>query len=260
MLLWRDGEAALAAYLVSAPGMPPEPALLASIGDAPRAAARLGIYKNNVVVRLIEALEASYPIVKRLAGDAFFRFAAQSYLAVRPPRSALLQHYGARFPAFLSGFAPAASVPYLADVARLERLYMRAFHATDRTPVDVQSAAQAQGGLKLHPSAGLMTSPHPVSRIFALHRRDGEVEETELPWEQEWLLVSRPQRHVEIRRLSAAVYAMAKALGGGHSLASATSVARAADSGVGPDEALATLIRSGAFVARRSRRASAGSP
>jgi hypothetical protein len=253
MLPWRDGEAALAAYLVSAPGARPHALLLASIGDAPRAAARLGIYKNNVFARLIEALEASYPVVKRLVGDAFFRFAAQSYIGAHPPRAALLQRYGQGFPAFLARLSPAASVPYLPDVARLERLYTRAFHAANRRPLDAMSAKAARNGLKLHPAVGLMTSPHPVSRIFALHRKP-EVEETEIPWEPEWLLVSRPHGHVEIRRLSAAVYAMAKALEKGHSPVATTEIAHATGERFEPEKALAALLASGAFVARRAAR------
>jgi hypothetical protein len=43
------------------------------------------------------------------------------------------------FPDFIEQFEPASSVPYLADVARLEMLRVRAFHAADADPLTARS-------------------------------------------------------------------------------------------------------------------------
>ena len=259
MLRLREHQESLAAYVLAAPGLSAPPALLATVRDAPSAAARLGIYKNNVFVRLIEALEASCPAVERLVGDDFFRFAARRYIPAHPPRSATLLDYGASFAAFLESFSPAASVPYLADVARLEWLYLRAYHAAEMSPLDAarwHDAPFAEGcglRLRLHPSTGLMTSPYPVSRIWELNRRARDVEETLLPAETEHLLVIRPHAQVEVRRLSPGAFAMVSAIGAGKPLGEACAAGRAVENGYESERHFAALLRGGTFVAFRER-------
>jgi hypothetical protein len=39
---------------------------------------------------------------------------------IEPPLSPILLKYGGRFPTFIETFRPTSSLPYLADVARLE--------------------------------------------------------------------------------------------------------------------------------------------
>ncbi len=50
----------------------------AIVDDAPGAAARLGIYANHFRVTLIDALAATFPVVRQLVGDGFFRTAARA--------------------------------------------------------------------------------------------------------------------------------------------------------------------------------------
>ena len=52
-----------------------------------------------------------------------------------PPRSPLLFQYGGSFADFIAGFAPAAPLPYLRDMARLEYAQGLAYHAADREPL-----------------------------------------------------------------------------------------------------------------------------
>ena len=53
--------------------------------------------------------------------------------------------YGGDFADFVEGFAPAASVPYLAAVARLERARVQAYHAADSQPLTADQLAAALG-------------------------------------------------------------------------------------------------------------------
>lgn len=82
--------------------------------------ARLAVYRNNVVGSLIDALADAFPVAQQLVGVAFFRAMAGVFARQAPPRSRILAHYGEGFAEFIEGFEPARSVPYLADVARLE--------------------------------------------------------------------------------------------------------------------------------------------
>jgi Putative DNA-binding domain len=83
-------------------------------------ARRFRVYRNNVYSGLIDVLAGRVPVVARLVGEEFFRAMARLYVEREPPASAVLIRYGASFPNFITDFPPAASVPYLADMAALE--------------------------------------------------------------------------------------------------------------------------------------------
>ncbi len=149
-----------------------DPALPAPLGvrnpDGVPATKRFDVYRNNVTISLADALETAFPVIRAVVGDAFFRAMAGVYLRAHPPTSPLMMFYGDRMPGFLTGFAPAASLPYLPDVARLELALRQAYHAADATPID---PAQL-GGLTEHsrltlaPAVRLIRSDWPIHGIF----------------------------------------------------------------------------------------------
>jgi hypothetical protein len=105
---------------------PPEHAALAVddlvvAGRIPLAR-RLGVHRNTVRGALCRALALRYPTVERLVGEAFFDQAALAYAVQDWPREPQLAAWGAGFAGFLAGHAPAAALPYLADVARFDAL------------------------------------------------------------------------------------------------------------------------------------------
>ena len=93
---------------------------------------RFAVYRNNVVVGLTETLKDAFPAVHRIVGADFFRAMARAYVMVEPPRSPILLDYGAGFPDFIRQFEPAAVLPYLADVARIERAWTLNIRCRDR--------------------------------------------------------------------------------------------------------------------------------
>ena len=96
----------------------------------PAPAKRFAVYRNNVVVSLIDALATRFPAAQRIVGEEFFRAMAGVFARAHPPRSPLMMTYGEDLPAFIETFAPAAELPYLADVARLEAARTRAFQTS----------------------------------------------------------------------------------------------------------------------------------
>lgn len=136
----------------------------------------LQIYRRNIITTLTAALGDVYPVVEKLVGTGFFAFAAHEYLRDHRPLSASLHDFGGAFAGFLAGFAPAASLPYLADVARLEWAWHRAFHAADAPPFDPASLPAVGNGdpvrwrVLLHPSAQLVSSDFPIVRIFEVNQ------------------------------------------------------------------------------------------
>ena len=57
------------------------------VSDAFSGERRLQVYSNNLYTSLTDALMGVYPVVARLVGDGFFRYAANQYMAEHPSRS-----------------------------------------------------------------------------------------------------------------------------------------------------------------------------
>jgi len=168
----RDLQADFAAALFNER---PEMAARVRAGRFP-AAQHLQVYRNNVVEGLTGALRAVYPVVEKLVGDGFFRYAAHAYLGAHRPRSGNLHDFGDAFAGFLACFAPAAGLIYLPDVARLEWAWHQAFHAADAPAFDLARLgavpAERHETLRfvLHPSACLLASEFPIVHIFEINQ------------------------------------------------------------------------------------------
>lgn len=218
-------------------------------------AARLAVYRNNVWVSLIDALADGFPVTQALVGADFFRAMAQCFIAAQLPRSALLTEYGADFPDFIAGFAPADPVPYLADVARLEWLRVRAYHAADADPVAPERLQLAlsqpetlgQWGLRLHPSLSVLASDYAVVALWAAHQGVGDLGAVD-PSRAETALVLRAGLEVEVIRLAAGAAGFIQQLLAGACLGAAVeqAMARAADFDF--SEMLALLLQTGAIT------------
>ena len=186
-----------------APGQQCPEGLFSHNGADP--ASRFAVYRNNVHSSLISALADGYPVTRQLVGDGFFRAMAGLYVQTYPPTSPLLNEYGSDLAAFIQGFAPAASVPYLADVARLEHLRINAYHAAD-TPVAEPQAVIDQlqqlpslGNVRLHlhPSVSTLQSNYAVVALWAAHQTTDTVASLN-PWQEQSALILRNGLEVEV--------------------------------------------------------------
>lgn len=138
----------------------------------PDAIPAIAVYRNNVFGNLTGALRLTYPAILRLVGEPFFAEAAARFIAGSPPRSADLYEYGQDFAAFIEVFEPARSLPYLADVARLEFAVCRALHAPRTVPLDAAAFAALSGDapevirLAPHPALALLHVKTPAQAIW----------------------------------------------------------------------------------------------
>ena len=134
---------------------------------------RFNVYRNSFAVSLIEALEATFPAVRKLVGDEFFKASARVFIDVEPPRSPVLLLYGRGFGDFLDRFEPARTVPYLGDVARLEWARLYAYHAADADPVRIEVLASlppdevGRAVFTFIPSFALIRSRWPVVSLWS---------------------------------------------------------------------------------------------
>ncbi len=184
---------------------------------------RFNVYRNNVAVGIIEALRATFPAIERLVGDAFFSAVAKAYLEHEPPRTPLLFRYGRTFGDFLDAFPPAASVPYLGDVARLEWARLEAYHASDRAPISIEAlgdvpADQVSGvTFGMHPSLSLIGSAWPVVSLWAASTDRGSSDDVDMKRPEEAIVI-RPTLEVDTRLLPAAGFSFMTGLKEGRAL------------------------------------------
>lgn len=173
-------------------------------------AVRFAVYRNNIIVSLIDALADTYPVTQELVGKEFFRAMARLFVGAEPPRSRVLAFYGESFPAFIEYFPPAASVPYLADVARLEFLRVRAYHAADSAELPTNAIARTLANpddlpnmlVGFRPSIGLVRSQYAVVSLWAAHQGIVDISTVD-PCTPENALVIRPHLDVEVIRMNA---------------------------------------------------------
>lgn len=177
--------------------------LFSSNGADP--ASRFAVYRNNVHSALINALATAYPVTLQLVGDEFFRAMAGLYVQASPPTSPLISEYGSTLAEFIQAFEPAASVPYLADVARLERLRVCAYHAADTPALEQPAILNALQGqtdlgqlrLQLHPSLATLNSAYAVVAVWAAHQTEDAMA-TLNPWHAQGALVLRQGLAVKV--------------------------------------------------------------
>jgi len=224
------------------------------------------VYRNTVMKGCIDALQANYPAIVRLVGEEWFRAAAALHVRARPPGDARLLLYGMDFPDFLRDFAPAAELPYLSGVARLDRFWTEA-HAAAEAPA---LAPTALAGLPPGQLGRLMLQPHPAARwawfddqpIYTLWRRNRDSEHADsddedsgdaLVWTGEGALLTRPAGSVTSAVLNAAGCAFLDACAAGRPLADAAHEALARQASCDLAPLMATLLRAGAFCSLPSR-------
>ncbi len=251
MSQWLDLERAFAAALL-------DPAIAPSfefVGpDREPSARRFAVYRNNVVVGLIDAVGDNFPAVRRIVGEDFFRAMARAYVLADPPRSPVLIDYGATFPDFIAAFEPADPLPYLADVARIERAWTEAYHAPEARPLTTEALAalapEEAAGLRLvvHPSSTVVRSLFPAVTIWRMNVADGVPEPVDFEAGGEDALALRPEADVEVRVAPPGGADFVSALAERRTLAEAAEAAFRADDRFDLSANLAALIAMGAFV------------
>lgn len=227
-------------------------------GSSSFARDRIGIYRRTIFSNYRKALVASFPVVKRLTGEAFFDAAVDAFVRARPSKSGDLNIYGADFGDFLSDYAPAAELPYLADVARLEWAIDGAHRASDASnPPESVLARLATANperlsslrLELNPSCRLLGSRFPILHIWQTNQPNyiGD-DRVSLDEGADALLVRRGTDGVSIERIAPGVHAWLLALDGEATLADSIEAAQRVDATFDLKSALREHIAAGTII------------
>jgi hypothetical protein len=215
---------------------------------------RYNVYRNNVTVSLIDSLAAIYPAVQRITGNDFFRAMARFHVRATPPSSPLLFDYGRDFPAFIETYEFAQGMPWLADVARIERAWLDAYHATDALPLAPDRLTSIPpehlGDLRFlpHPATRVVRSSYAALTIFSANRSRDPIGEIDAA-EAEDALITRPEDEVEVRHLPEGGALFLSALIEGQTFAGAATAALHTTADFDLAAGISGILAAGAFIA-----------
>ncbi len=183
---------------------------------------RMEVYRTNYYEGLTAVLKGVYPTVEALVGEQFFYHMVQIFIEKHVPHSVNMDAYGEELAAFIDGFEHAGTVPYLADVARLDWL----FHCAELAPYapvadsaqfsDIPPQQYEHVRLKIHPSVMLFESRFPVASIYRMAQGEQGEEGEELldlsVAQGERVVVVRPFLKTQIVPLKSVEYVFLKTL------------------------------------------------
>lgn len=225
----------------------PVPAQITQKGASQK---RFDVYRNNVVLSLLEALGDAFPSVRAIAGEQNFSRIAHDFIALFPPKTAMMQAFGEEFPSFLKNYAPLKKSLFLADLALAERMWLEAYHARDEEPLGPETfssipAKQVPGLVFLaHPATRLAVSRYPVADLLGA-RECWPVHGLDLACSQT-MLITRPFLSVmTVTVKSDAETAFLSAILAGETLGSAIENAVEHDANFQPQNAISLMLRTG---------------
>ncbi len=207
------------------------PALWHSTCPDPKTKCGLAAYRNSILANLAGAVIATYPVIERIVGHDFLAAAARRYAAERPSTSGDLNAYGHDFDDFLVTYEPAAELPYLPAVARLEWQVQLVEGASDAPAQDFSALAAtppADWGMvrfQLDPAHARLASEWPLARLWAINQPgyDGDFSvDFDTP---QTVLIHRRASGVAVEEISMPEDALLAALSAGHCLESSVDAA-----------------------------------
>jgi hypothetical protein len=239
-------------------------AALGVVAGAMSAAMRIEIYRNNVFGNYRKALAATFPVVRRLVGTAFFNAAVDAFVRAHPSTRGDVNRYGGDLPSFLAAYGPTRTLAYLPDVARLEWTVDQSAIAADAPPFSLAALASlredAYATLRfvLHPSAQFVESRYPILHIWQVNQPEYEgAADVDLGEGGDSLLVARSSRGVAVERLKPGEAVLLRAFAANAPLGAAASRASEAESSFDLPAALRRHVANHVLVAFRTPEPSA---
>jgi hypothetical protein len=164
------------------------------------------VYRNTSARGAVEALRAAFPTVDMLLGEDMFTQVALDYRRERPPASPVLSEYGADFSCFLARQSWTCELPYLADVAMLDRLWLESFLAADHAPSPGAAFRGDTARIMLHPATRYAWLETPAMTIWQAHHQPDELADFEPEWQPEGALFTRRGQQVRAELIDQAWY------------------------------------------------------
>lgn len=216
------------------------------------------VYRNTWLKGLLDALDANYPTVAMILGADQFEAVALQFARGHPARTPVLALYGAEFPGFLSRQTVADDIPYLRDVAALERLWTESFFASEAVGLESSRFATLRPaemlGLRLpvHPATRFARFETPAVTIWQAHRAEGAFDELEPEWRAEHALITRHGMSIAVALVEEATHRLLLEIKSGSTIDQTIAATAEAFPNEDLARALTTIVSSGALAAPRA--------
>jgi hypothetical protein len=216
---------------------------------------RIQVYRNNLFANLSAALVATYPVIQRLVGEAYFQQVATAYVREFPSVSGDIHRYGDHFGEFLGQRPGTVDHPYLTDVAALEWAYHQVFHSARAPGLDLETLSNIPQAdypflrFRLQPAARLLASPYPILRIWQVNQNDWRGDQSvSLSEGSVHLIVEREAFQVVLQPLEVGEYALLQRLNKGETLTEAHAWATDTEPSFNLGTTLRRLVAQGTLV------------
>jgi hypothetical protein len=225
-------------------------------GRTPR---RYAVYRNNVTVSLIRAMESNFPVVRRLLGEQYFAGLAREFVQKHPPQSPLMFQYGAAFSEYLKAEEDLADYPYLSDVAKLEQQLRLSYHEADAPSLspafltELSEDALMQSGFTPHPAMAVVESDFAIHAIYLANQANA-AEAVEDVSKAEAVMIVRPVHDVALHSLDPAQCIFVKSLAAGQTLGAAADAAFGENENFDLTGAISLLLLPGAFQSIQTKK------
>ncbi len=212
------------------------------------------IYRNGYFRSTIDTLVSNYPAVHALLGDELFRHLSKQFVAQFPPAFGSLVGYGDEFAMFLDDADISRQLPYLPDMARLDRGWLKVFFAADcepLTPVSVTALINESGEagsqhIALIPASTIVSLRYQITDVWQLLKAKGRLDKAvELARKPEQTLLWRAGPAVLIRALPAVEFVFFSSLNEGLSIEEAAENAMEENTKFDIDSFFSNLIAAG---------------
>ncbi|MBV6632539.1 MAG: putative DNA-binding domain-containing protein [Alphaproteobacteria bacterium] len=213
------------------------------------------IYRNSSVMAGVDALRSNYPAVAMVMGDAFFQAMARAYVDKHRNASRSLVGFGDTLPDFITDAEAEHKLPWLSDLARLDRGWLLAHLAPEQTPLDPRKVAE-MGGRGLDGALlDLADHVHLIDIGYGLYDlwlqlRAGQAPEAtqEVATEAITVLAWRFDQEVQSRPLTPSETAFLRCLKQELSISAALDLALADDPALEPQTLFAATLSAGLFT------------
>jgi hypothetical protein len=141
---------------------------------------RLAIYGDGYRARLVEALQANFPVLSELLGEGDFETLAGAYIRTHDSPFFSIRYYGDTLGEFLAVEPEYAGAPVLAELARWEWAMTEVFDAADAEPIAVSDLARvapedwAELRFEWHPSVRRLALSWNAPQIWKAVSEAGE--------------------------------------------------------------------------------------
>lgn len=134
---------------------------------------RVGIYADAYFYRLLQVCKEDFTATLAVIGETEFHNLITGYLLAHPPTEPSVLYAGQHLSVYIGASPIGERWPYLADLARLERLLIESFHAADAAPLSLAAMRAIAPGdwpdveMRLHPATRLLDTCWRIDEVLA---------------------------------------------------------------------------------------------